>query len=214
LDGNVYAINPDGSQKWFFPTGSSVPSSPALGQDGFIHIGSDDSNFYTISQFGDPRNFKDESKSAGKLLTVEDLDSSVFVANNTDWLNGAGSKGPWAVRLEVDRALLPNADGDFDYQLSLWIRQCQELDCRDINGTYFSDTRLDYEHTAVATLPMIQRISLNALDQAKFDRFYFGFTSATGSGQTQNAIISQFNLSFIRPGDPVVNQGEDPNWPP
>jgi outer membrane protein assembly factor BamB len=123
-NGNVYAINPDGTQKWTFTTGAAVQSSPAIGDDGFIHIGSNNTNFFTISQFADPRNFKDEDKSAGKLLTFEDLDSTVSVDSNTDWLNGDGAKGSWAVRLEVDRSLIPNAEGKFDYDLRLWIRQC------------------------------------------------------------------------------------------
>jgi hypothetical protein len=203
-------------QKWLFPTGGLVRSSPALGQAGFVHIGSNDTNFYTISQFADPRNFKDENKTEGKLLTFEDLGVDPFDLDDTnDWLNGkSGVKGPWAVRLEVDRSLLPNLDGDFDYQLSLWIRQCQNLDCSDINGTFFSDTRVDYNYSALpATLPMTQKFSLSAAEQVEFERFFFGFTGATGAGQTQDATISQFNLSFIRPGDPVVTD-DALNWPP
>jgi hypothetical protein len=66
---------------------------------------------------------------------------------------------------------------------------------------------------------MIQKFRLNGApgeDHDKFDRFYFGFTGATGAGQTQDALISQFNLSFIREGDPVVDvaAGEDPDWLP
>ena len=91
-----------------------MQSSPVLGQDGFIRVGSNDGNFYTISQFADPRNFKDENKTSGKLLTVEDLSSGnevVEVNSTDDWLNGKpGVKGPFAVRLEVDRSLTPNAD--------------------------------------------------------------------------------------------------------
>jgi hypothetical protein len=112
---------------------------------------------------------------------------------------------------------LPNADGNFDYELSLWIRQCQQLDCSDINGTFFSDTRIDYKNAPAATnLPMIQQFRLSAAEQVEFERFFFGFTGATGAGQTQDATISQFNLSFIRPGDPVVNvaAGDDLNWLP
>jgi hypothetical protein len=202
LDGNLYAINPDGSQKWVFATGGAVPSSAAIGQAGFIHIGSDDTNFYTISQFADPRK-------------SEDLDSSVTVDDINNWLNGEpGVKGPWAVRLEVDRSLLPNPGGEFDYQLSLWIRQCQELDCSDITNTFFQDTRIDYDYSAVpATLPMIQRFDFSAADQLLFERFYFGFTGAAGAGQNQNATISLFQLSFIRPGDPVVVD-DALEWPP
>ncbi len=221
LGGNLYAINPNGTEKWVFPTGAGVSPSPALGQAGYIHIGSNNGNFYTISQFANPRNFKDENKTEGKLLTFEDLGVDPFDLDDTnDWLNGrSGLKGPWAVRLEVDRSLLPNAAGDFDYQMSLWIRQCQNLDCSDISGTFFSDTRIDYENAAIATLPMIQQFSLSGglnEDHDKFNRFFFGFTGSTGPGQAQNAIISEFNLSFIRPGDPVVDvaQGDDLGWQP
>ena len=43
-DGNLYAVNPDGSQKWkWFETSFpySVRSSPAVGADGTIYVGSD-----------------------------------------------------------------------------------------------------------------------------------------------------------------------------
>ncbi|MCK5206226.1 MAG: hypothetical protein KAR15_20230, partial [Desulfobacterales bacterium] len=136
--------------------------------------------------------------------------------NTTNWLNGAGAKGSWAVRLEVDRSLIANADGKFDYELRLWIRQCpdqNDFPCSDILGTFYQDTRIEYDYSAVpATLPMIQRFSLSALDQAKFDRFYFGFTGAAGA-EALNATISQFQLSFIRPGDPVVTD-DSTSWPP
>jgi hypothetical protein len=67
-------------------------------------------------------------------------------------------------------------------------------------------------------LPMIQNFDLKGglgEDHDKFTRFYFGFTGAAGD-QALNAAISQFNLSFIRPGDPVVDValGDDLNWLP
>jgi outer membrane protein assembly factor BamB/type II secretory pathway pseudopilin PulG len=217
-DGRLYAVNPDGTLKWFFATGAPVQSSPALGKADFIHFGSNDGKFYTISQFADPRNFKDEDKSSGKLLTVEDLSSGtevVEVNSTTDWLNGKpGVKGPFAVRLEVDRGLAPNADGKFDYEMRLWIRQCNnDTLCDNILGTFFQDTRVAYDYSAVpATLPMIQRFALSAADQAVFDKLFFGFTGA-GGAVALDATISQFQLSFIRPGDPVVTD-DSTNWPP
>jgi outer membrane protein assembly factor BamB/type II secretory pathway pseudopilin PulG len=217
-DGRVYAFNPNGTLKWFFATGAPVQSSPALGQAGFIHIGSNDTNIYTISQFADPRNFKDEDKSSGKLLTVEDLSSGtevVEVNSTDDWLNGKpGVKGPFAVRLEVDRSLTPNADGEFNYELRLWMRQCNnDLLCDNILGTFFQDTRLKYDYSAVpASLPMIQRFALNAAEQAAFNKFFFGFTGAAGA-EALEATISQFQLSFIRSGDPVITN-DSLNWPP
>ena len=205
-DGKFYAINSDGTEKWNFPTGASVPSSPAFGEDGIVHIGSNDTNFYALNQFAEPRNRKD------LFLTHNELGPDVSVDDTNDWLNGDLLKGPWAVRLEVDRSIVPNAGGDFDYALSLWIRQCQELDCSDITGTFFQDTRINYEYSAVADLPMTQQFNLTADDHDNFDRFLFGFTGATGSGQTQIAIISKFQLSFVRAGDPAVT--DDPDWLP
>jgi outer membrane protein assembly factor BamB len=213
-DFKVYAINPDGTEKWNFPTGDQVRSSPAIGQAGFIHIGSNDTNFYTISQFADPRNFKDENQTLDKLLTSELLDSSVLVNSTTDWLNGAGSRGSWAVRLEVDRALLPNVDGEFDYELRLWMRQCSDQNdtpCDEILGTFYQDTRIEYDYTAVEDLPMRQSFSLSGAEWDAFESFFFGFTGAAGA-EALDVTISQFQLSFIRPGDPVVDCDRT-NWP-
>jgi outer membrane protein assembly factor BamB len=228
LDGNVYALKTaarlaDATEQtldttageWAFSTGGPVPSSPALGQAGFIHIGSDDTNFYTISQFADPRNFKDEDQDLGKLLTSAELDSSVLVNSNTDWLNGAGARGSWAVRLEVDRALLPDADGNFNYDLRLWMRQCLDTDdipCDKILGTFYQDTRIEYDYTAVQDLPMRQRIRLSGTEQDAFESFFFGFTGAAGA-EALDVSISQFQLSFIRPGDPVVTCDDQTKWP-
>jgi outer membrane protein assembly factor BamB len=234
-DGNLYALKPAArladpngfgglnalEGEWAFATGGQVRSSPAIGGDGFVFIGSNDTNFYTISQYGDPRNFKDEDKSLGKLLTVEDLDSSVQVDSNTDWLNGASSKGSWAVRMEVECLLrdvnevcTSNADGDYEYELRLWIRQCpdqEDFPCSNILGTFYQDTRIAYDYTAVEDLPMRQQIRLNATEQAAFERFFFGFTGAAGA-EALDATVSQFQLSFIRPGDPVVDCDKN-NWP-
>jgi hypothetical protein len=99
--------------------------------------------------------------------------------------------------------------------MRLWIRQCNnDIDCNNILGTFFQDSRIEYDYSAVpATLPMKQQLSLTASEHAEFDRFYFGFTGATGAGQTQSATISQFQLSFIRPGDPIVID-DSITWPP
>ncbi|MEO2164334.1 MAG: glycosyltransferase, partial [bacterium] len=46
------AINPDGTKKWEFETGGNVMSSPAIGSDGIIYVGSDDNNLYAIEAGG------------------------------------------------------------------------------------------------------------------------------------------------------------------
>ena len=57
LDGTIYvgsydkclfAINPDGTEKWRFMTGDHIESSPAIGSDGIIYIGAGDGYLYAI----------------------------------------------------------------------------------------------------------------------------------------------------------------------
>ena len=42
----------EGDQKWKFQTGGSIVSSPAIGDDGAIYVGSDDGYVYAISPYG------------------------------------------------------------------------------------------------------------------------------------------------------------------
>ena len=47
-DVNPDSINPDGTLKWKYTTGDWVSSSPAIGPDGTIYVGSNDNNLYAI----------------------------------------------------------------------------------------------------------------------------------------------------------------------
>jgi hypothetical protein len=49
---NLYAINPDGTEKWIFKTMGHVISSPAIGSDGIIYVGSGDNRLYAINSNG------------------------------------------------------------------------------------------------------------------------------------------------------------------
>jgi hypothetical protein len=138
----------------------------------------------------------------------------VEVDNEDDWLKGDTLKGPWAIRIEVMRSLELNVNGNYDYTLRTWIRQCDtepsSPDCTDtdIIGTFFQDTRIQYD----AKVPHIaQTVELSPADHTEFERFLFGFTGATGAGESQSAVIEKFQLSFIRSGDPVITT--DPLWP-
>ena len=46
----LYALNPDGTQRWFYPGVGSI-SSPAIGADGTIYIGDDE--LFAIRPDGD-----------------------------------------------------------------------------------------------------------------------------------------------------------------
>jgi len=204
--GRLFAVNPDnGSPKWQFPDVMAAPigevrSSPTIGDNGIIYFGSNDTNVYAINPFINPRNRRD------LYLTANEIDATVMDPNN--WLND----GPWAVRLEMERSLVQNANGNYDYNLQLWMRQCTQADCSDILGTFFHDTRIKYDYSALEDLPLSQNIELSFTDHNLFNRFLFGFTTSTAAGESQSAIIGQFNLSFIRPADSVITS--DLSWPP
>ena len=201
-DGKVYALNPDGTLKWPSPfsTGGSVKSAITIGKNGSILFISDDEKIYSINPYTTPRNLRS--------LYLTDAEVNATGVSGETWFNQA----TWAVRVEVDRSQTVNARGNYDYTLRTWMRKCADTaNCSDIAGKLFGSTRLRYDYHGAATpmLPMTQTIELSPTDHAAFSRFLFGFTSGSGSSQTIE--IRNFQLSFIRPEDPVVTN--DPDWP-
>jgi outer membrane protein assembly factor BamB len=208
-DNNVYALYFDGSKIWHFETGGDVVAKPAVKADLTVYVGSKDHKLYSINQFANPKNIKD-------LLITSSGQSvggvPVSITSEADWLKGSPSKGPWAVRLEIARSQVQTL-GTYAYNLRTWVRQCNDLSCNDVLGTFFEDTRVQYSPTSpTARPPMLeQTISINSSYHADFERFLFGFTSQTAAGESQTATIRKFQLSFIQSNDPTVN--EDLNWP-
>ena len=48
----LYAIYPNGTEKWKYQTGFTIYSAPAIGEDGAIYFGSSDGNFYALNSDG------------------------------------------------------------------------------------------------------------------------------------------------------------------
>ncbi len=167
---------------------------------------------YAINQFANPKSFKDLliTSSGSGPTTVGGV--PVTVDSNDNWFNGSTTKRLWAVRMEVTRSLTPDWR-NLRLQSPHMGPAMRPTQLHDVFGTFYADTRIDYFPTApVARPPMMeQTIKLLAADHQDFERFLFGFTSQTASGETQTATIREFQLSFIRSGDPAVTN--DPNWP-
>jgi len=51
-DHNLYAISPNGTERWYFTTGAEIVSSPAIASDSTIYVGSSDGNLYAIDPDG------------------------------------------------------------------------------------------------------------------------------------------------------------------
>jgi outer membrane protein assembly factor BamB len=49
-DHYVYCLTPDGKLSWKYETGDQVDSSPVLGPDGTLYIGSDDKRLYAFGE--------------------------------------------------------------------------------------------------------------------------------------------------------------------
>jgi outer membrane protein assembly factor BamB/type II secretory pathway pseudopilin PulG len=208
-DGNLYAVNPDGTEKWSFPIPVSsnldigeLNSSPTVGSDGTVYIGSSsDKKLYAINNFAVPRNIRHlyvtsvidgtNDTVGGEIVTLDD---------DINWLGGAATAGPWAVRLEVMRSLSQNADLKYEYTLRSWIRQCATDACANLFGTFYEDTRIQYS----ATPHLAQTIALTEAEHLDFATFIFGFTGAVSGANSQSAEITDFKLSFIRFNDPIA----------
>ena len=195
-DGHLYALNPDRTLRWKYPAVGSigaVRSKPAIGPDGIIYFSTEDGRMYAI----DPA-LDDPPNDPGLYLTPAQLDPTGTYTNN--WF----TEGPWAVRLEVQRSTTPNGLGNYEYTLKSWLKKCADADCTNLVGTsFFQNTRFEYDWTTAGITPMTQTIELSNAFHVDFNRFLFGFTSASTAAQTIE--IRKFQLSFIRPNDPVVS---------
>lgn len=94
--GKLFAIAPNGSQKWVFPTNDWIDSSPAIAKDGTIYFGCWNGNLYAVNPDG-------TQKWAYKLDTY--ASASPVVAGDGTIFIGTGSGSLYAI----------NPDGTFKW---------------------------------------------------------------------------------------------------
>ncbi len=83
VDTTFWAINMDGTRKWGFPMGDGVESSPAIGHDGTIYVGSFDSCVYAIEDHGTEGVLKWKFKTGGPVdaSPTVDGDGTVYIGS-------------------------------------------------------------------------------------------------------------------------------------
>jgi type II secretory pathway pseudopilin PulG len=145
------------------------------------------------------------------------VDNTQYWRTTFNWTNNS-----FAFRLEVERSVMPNVDGNYEYTLKSWIRQCTQPLCAeyfdrgsadaDKDKLYFSDTSrflcdgdTDYmtgkcDSSNYNTPILTQTVELDPTQHDFYEQFIFGFTEATG-GSTQDATFSEFILQFIKEND-------------
>ncbi len=161
--------------------------------------------------------YDDNRHGVGTNPAKNDSDGLIYYSG----VNWAGN--PFAFRAEVERDLVKNGDGTYDYTITSWLKYCSTPDCKEYfdddyytdnpsansDNLYFSDTSRFLCHDAsddkcdsgkVNTPTLEYTIALTQEEHERFDTMMFGFTEATG-GSTQTATYSEFILQFIKDND-------------
>ena len=123
-------------------------------------------------------------------------DSSAPIPAN--WLTNISSGNIYAFRIEVTRSPTPNASGNYEYTLKSWIKQCADADCTNYSdASIFANTKQNYEDPPNPPDPptLTRSIPITPALHQKFETFYFGWTTATGSS-TQEILLSRFRMNF------------------
>ncbi len=78
--GSLYAFNPDGTQKWIFDAEDDISSSPAIGLDGTIYVGSDARYVYAINPDDGTQKWRYYT-GGGYSSPAIGLDSTIYVGS-------------------------------------------------------------------------------------------------------------------------------------
>jgi hypothetical protein len=116
-------------------------------------------------------------------------------SNGGNWMRGYNSGNhdkKFLVRVEIDRSLTANLNGNYPYSLKGWIVR-DDVDMPEgfdnVNEDYFDP---DDESTWPQ---VVHAVALSSSKHASMDEVLFGWTTATGSA-SQTITISNFQLTF------------------
>jgi len=113
---NFWAINPDGSLKWVFETEDGVESSPAVGPDGTIYVGSYDGYLYAINDTGTEGVLQWKFKTNGAIdgSPVVDGDGTIYIGSRDNNLYAIYTNGTlkWTVQTGDGIESSPSIDGN------------------------------------------------------------------------------------------------------
>jgi outer membrane protein assembly factor BamB len=82
--GYLYAINPDGTLRWYFDAFGHVDSSPVIGSDGTIYIGSDKNDFFALNPDGSIKWIYPTRGDINSTPAIAD-DGTIYFGTNADF---------------------------------------------------------------------------------------------------------------------------------
>jgi hypothetical protein len=117
-----------------------------------------------------------------------------------NWLLNPALPNIYAFRIEVGRKLTPETSGSYKYALRVWVKRCNSGDPMCLTdypeSSEFANTKKDYLLDNPIDTPILHReIEISPAYHLKFDTFFFGWTTATGSS-TQEILLSRFRMNF------------------
>ena len=108
-DYNLYAVNPDGTEKWKFFTDGYLWSSPVIGSDGTIYIHSTESNLYAVNPDG-----TEKWKSSIILGAYSNINLTAVVGDNNALYIGGTNTGYQSTIFAIN-----TSDGSVKWETSL-----------------------------------------------------------------------------------------------
>jgi outer membrane protein assembly factor BamB/subtilisin family serine protease len=103
-ENRIYALNPDGTKKWSYGTGSPLElSSPALGNDGNVYLGSGDKKLYALDATTGALKWTYSTASALDSTPAIATDGTLYVRDDTTLYaltnNGGSATLKWSFTL-------------------------------------------------------------------------------------------------------------------
>jgi outer membrane protein assembly factor BamB len=113
VDTSFFAINPNGTRKWAFPTDDGVESSPAIAHDGTIYFGSYDSCLYAVRDMGNHGQLLWKYKTGGPIDASPSVggDGTIYI----------GSRDSTMYALNPDGSVLWTYEADGDIESSVTV---------------------------------------------------------------------------------------------
>ena len=111
-------------KKWVFKTGDSVYSSPAIGSDGTIYVGSEDDNLYAINPDGSKK---------WAFRTRDDVDSSPAIGSDGTIYVGSYDNNLYAINPDGSKKWAFKTNGDVDSSPTIGSDRTIYIGSRDNN---------------------------------------------------------------------------------